>query len=279
MKTAYAPPSSTCRASNMEQSPYDSWADIYDSVYSYIRADIPLYTREAVSSGGPVLELGVGTGRVAIPTARLGIDVVGIDSSEAMLAVARSKLDSLGPDAGSSGVGSRRHAGHRSQRQSWRTSKVPAGYHPFQGIPGAAERGGPAPRAHSIRRHLTPGGKLIFSMFVPDPNLALEAGDVPRHVNDVTDPDTGTDYVLYQQVAYDTHHQIVSVRMIIEELDQDGAVVRKLYRDYQLRYSYRWEVYHLLRSSGFEIEALYGDFDYSEFDEDSAEMIWVARKV
>ena len=86
----------------MEQSPYDAWAGIYDSVYSYIRADIPLYTREAVESGGPVLELGVGTGRVAIPTARLGIDVVGIDSSEAMLAVARNKLDdSLGPDAGS----------------------------------------------------------------------------------------------------------------------------------------------------------------------------------
>ena len=85
----------------MEQSPYDAWAGIYDSVYSYVRADIPFYAREAVESGGPVLELGVGTGRVAVPTARLGIDIVGIDSSEAMLAVARSKLGSLGPDAGS----------------------------------------------------------------------------------------------------------------------------------------------------------------------------------
>ena len=263
----------------MEQSPYDSWAGIYDSVYSYIRADIPLYTREAVNSGGPVLELGVGTGRVAIPTARLGIDVVGIDSSEAMLAVARSKLDSLGPDACSVELiaADMRDIDLRDSHGERR--KFPLATIPFRGFQALLSVEDQLRALHSIHRHLTPGGKLIFSMFFPDPNLALESGDVPRHVNDVTDPDTGTDYVLYQQVAYDTHHQIVSVRMIIEELDQDGAVVRKLYRDYQLRYSYRWEVYHLLRSSGFEIEALYGDFDYAEFDEDSAEMIWVARKV
>ena len=263
----------------MEQSPYDSWADIYDSVYSYIRADIPLYTQEAVNSGGPVLELGVGTGRVAIPTARLGIDVVGIDSSEAMLAVARSKLDSLGPDAGSVELvaADMRDIDLRDGRGERR--RFPLVTIPFRGFQALLSVEDQVRALRAIHRHLTPGGKLIFSMFVSDPNLALEAGDVPRHVNDVTDPETGTDYVLYQQVAYDTHHQIVSVRMIIEELDQDSAVVRKLYRDYQLRYSYRWEVYHLLRSSGFDIEALYGDFDYAEFDEDSEEMVWVARKV
>ena len=263
----------------MEQSPYDSWAGIYDSVYSYIRADIPMYTREAVNSGGPVLELGVGTGRVAIPTARLGIDVVGIDSSEAMLAVARSKLDSLGPDAGSIELVAADMRDIDLRDNHGERRKFPLATIPFRGFQALLSVEDQVRALHSIRRHLTPGGRLIFSMFFPDPNLALEAGDVPRHVNDVTDPETGTDYVLYQQVAYDTHHQIVSVRMIIEELDQDGAVVRKLYRDYQLRYSYRWEVYHLLRSSGFDIEALYGDFDYSEFDEDSEEMIWVARKV
>ena len=80
----------------MNQSPYDPWAEIYDSVYSYVRSDLPLYTRAAVESGGPVLELGVGTCRVAIPTARLGIDVVGLDSSEAMLAVAARKVAALG---------------------------------------------------------------------------------------------------------------------------------------------------------------------------------------
>ena len=262
----------------MEQSPYDAWADIYDSVYSYIRADIPLYVQEAVDSGEPVLEIGVGTGRVAIPTARLGIDVVGIDNSEAMLAVARSKLKSLAPEAGLVELvaADMRYFDLRDDRGGRRT--FPLATIPFRGFQALLTVEDQVSALGCISRHLTPDGRLIFSMFVPDPNLALEAGDVPRHTNDVTDPETGTDYVLYQQVSYDTHHQIAGVRMIIEELDHDGAVVRKLYRDYRLRYSYRWEMYHLLKSNGFEIEALYGDFEYSEFDESSEEMVWVARK-
>ena len=72
-------------------SPYDDWAEIYDAVYSYVRSDIPMYGHFAIESGGPVLELGVGTGRVAIPTARLGMDVVGVDSSAPMLDVAARK--------------------------------------------------------------------------------------------------------------------------------------------------------------------------------------------
>ena len=262
----------------MEQSPYDAWASIYDSVYSYVRADIPLYAREAVESGGPVLELGVGTGRVAVPTARLGIDVVGIDSSEAMLAVARSKLGSLSPDAGSVELiaADMRCLDLRDSRGRGR--KFPLVTIPFRGFLALLTVEDQVAALLSIHRHLEPDGKLVFNVFVPDPNMALEASDVPRHLNDVTDPETGVSYVLYQQTAYDTHHQLVSVRMIIEELDRDGAVVRKLYRDYRLRYSHRWEMYHLLRSSGFEVEALYGDFDYTEFDEDSTEMIWVARR-
>ena len=58
---------------------FDAWADVYDAVYSYVREDIPFYVNAAGESGGPVLELGCGTGRVAIPIARSGIDIVGLD--------------------------------------------------------------------------------------------------------------------------------------------------------------------------------------------------------
>ena len=83
-----------------EKSPYDAWADVYDAVYSYVRDDIPFYLGEALSIGGPVLELGCGTGRVAIPIAQTGVNVVGIDNSDAMLEHARIKADSLGAGAG-----------------------------------------------------------------------------------------------------------------------------------------------------------------------------------
>ena len=126
--------------------------------------------------------------------------------------------------------------------------------------------------------HLHPGGMLLFNIFVPDPNMALEQSDDLRHLMDVTDPETGLTRVLYQQSRYDFYNQIVSVRMLIEELDRDNVVSRSMYRDYQLRYCHRWEVHHMLQLCGFEIEALYGDFDLSDFDETSTEMIWVARK-
>lgn len=262
----------------MEYSPYDPWAGIYDAVYSYVRSDIPFYSQQAVESGGPVLELGVGTGRIAIPTAQLGIDVVGIDTSEAMLSKAREKLDSLREGAGSVELvaADMRDFDLRDERGARR--KFPLVTIPFRGFLALTTVEDQVRALSRIRRHLSPGGRLVFNVFVPDPNMALEQGDLPRHLNDVTDPLTGATYVLHQQSAYDTYNQIVSVRTIIEELDRDGVVARRMYRDYDLRYCHRWEVHHLLVMCGFEIEDLFGDFDCSEFDAGSTEMIWVVRR-
>ena len=68
----------------MSPSAYDQWASIYDSVYSYVRDDIPFYVKQALDSGGDVLELGCGTGRVTIPIAEAGVDIVGLDLDHAL---------------------------------------------------------------------------------------------------------------------------------------------------------------------------------------------------
>ena len=263
----------------MEYSPYDPWADIYDAVYSYVRSDIPFYTQQAVESGGPALELGVGTGRIAIPTARLGLDVVGLDTSEAMLSRARHKLKDMGSGSGQVELISADMRDFNLRDTRGIRREFPLVTIPFRGFLALMTVEDQISALHRIRRHLKPGGRLAFNIFVPDPNMALEQGDVLHHLDDVTDPTTGITYVLYQQSEYDTHDQIVSVRMLIEELGEDGAVARRMYRDYRLRYCHRWEIHHLLIMCGFEIEDLFGDFDYSDFDAGSTEMIWVARKV
>ncbi len=262
----------------MNQSTYDPWAEIYDSVYSYVRSDLPMYTSAAVESGGPVLEVGVGTGRVAVPTVELGIDVVGVDNSEAMLAVASRKIANLGDDAGSLELITADVRDLALLDQEGRKRKFALATIPFRGFLALLTVEDQFSALRRIHEHLQPGGVLLFNIFVPDPNMALEQSDDLRHLMDVTDPDTGLTRILYQQSRYDFHNQIVSVRILIEELDRNNVVSRSMYRDYQLRYCHRWEAHHMLRLCGFEIEALYGDFDFSDFDETSTEMIWVARK-
>ena len=163
----------------MEYSPYDPWADIYDAVYSYVRSDIPFYAHQAVESGGPVLELGVGTGRVAIPTAQLGIDVVGLDTSVAMLSKAREKLGSLREGAGSVELihADMRDFDLRDERGARR--EFPLITIPFRGFLALMTVEDQIRALDRIRRHLRPGGRLVFNVFVPDPNMAFEQSDVP----------------------------------------------------------------------------------------------------
>ena len=79
--------------------PYDDWADIYDAVYADLTHDIDFYVEQARACGGPVLELGCGTGRVSLAIAAAGIDVTGIDISPRMIAAAQAKAERRGLSA------------------------------------------------------------------------------------------------------------------------------------------------------------------------------------
>ena len=252
-------------------SSYDSWAEVYDSVYSYVRDDIPFYIEAARQAGGPVLELGCGTGRVSLPMAEAGIDVVGLDFSNAMLDVARCKMGRLAPGGGALTL----HCA--DMRDFSLDSRFKLITIPFRGFLSLLTVDDQLRTLENIKRHLAPGGKLVFNIFVPDLNMLVQEGDVPYHFRDVTVAETGRRIVLWHQSRYDNHNQIVNARIIAEALDDEGAVVRRLYRDFQLRYVYRWEMHHLLRACSFEVLALYGDFDGSPFDESSSEMVWVVR--
>src|SRR5215212_9508439 len=75
---------------------YDAIARVYDPWSVSVTEDVAFYVGLAVESGGPVVELGVGTGRIAIPTAAAGVRVIGVDSSPGMLAVCREHAELAG---------------------------------------------------------------------------------------------------------------------------------------------------------------------------------------
>ena len=77
-------------------SAYDSIAEVYDPWSRSVTEDVSFYVREAKRAGGPVVELGVGTGRIAVPTAAEGIPVIGVDSSPGMLEVCRERAELAG---------------------------------------------------------------------------------------------------------------------------------------------------------------------------------------
>src|SRR5438132_5441431 len=79
-------------------SAYDAIARLYDPWSAGVIEDISFYVEEALASGGPVVELGVGTGRIAIPIAMAGVQVIGVDSSEGMLAVCAERGRQAGVD-------------------------------------------------------------------------------------------------------------------------------------------------------------------------------------
>ncbi len=256
----------------MAEHPYDDWADIYDQVYSYLDYDLPFYLQQAQAADGPVLELGCGSGRVALTLAEAGIDVVGVDISPRMVEAARRKAKEAGLAD---------HA--RFETGDMAKVKVKGSFgmvtFPFRSFQSMLDVDEQKAALANAGRHLAKGGLLVLDIFAPDiGQLASERDDaVPFHVRDVEQADGGL-IVIWGQNGWEGVSQLNHARLIIEELDTSGVMTRRLYRDFDQRYTFRYEMQHLLSVCGFNVEAVYGDFDGGPVDDDSDDLVWVARK-
>jgi len=247
----------------------DDWAGIYDSVIK-LSEDIPFWVEEARASGGPVLELGSGTGRVAIPIAQAGVSVVGVDSSAEMVkaALAKARKLRLGTDVLSFVKGDMRDV---SLGQRFPLVIIP--FRSFQFMLSPADQ---FQALATVKDHLAPGGRLVFSIFVPDLDLLARDPSTPFYDRELINSGTQRRVLVWHRNGYDNFSQVIDACTILEELDERGEVARKSYHQYQLRYLYRFEVQHLLVAAGYCVLDVYGSFDREPLDEFSTEMIWVA---
>ena len=251
-------------------SEYDQWADMYDVVYSYVRSDIPFYVETVKRHGGPVLELGCGTGRVTVPIAEAGVEIVGLDISKPMLDVAMANLAESSAQNGIASLVCGDMADFSFGRL-FNAIMVP--FHGFLSLLTTEEQ---TRSLDCIRRHLSPGGQLIFDVFVPDLDMLVQEEDLLYHLRDVVDHKNGQRVALWNRSRYDNHEQIIEVTMIGDVLNAFGEMERRFYRDFRIRYIHRWEMHHLLTTCGFEILEVFGDFNRDVFDDSSTEMVWVA---
>jgi ubiquinone/menaquinone biosynthesis C-methylase UbiE len=258
-------------------SDYDIFASIYDFEYDELVEDIPFYRDLALNAGGPVLELGCGTGRVLFPVAEAGVNVVGLDLSPAMLAVAREKLDSLAPE-----VKARVTLVEGDMRDfSLGDERFALIYIPFRAFLHLLTVEDQLQALATIRRHLRPGGRLALAFFNPNVNVIAaraSARDATPFWERTTNLFRGERLIQWAVGHYHPATQIVEHEFIYDRVDAKGRLKERVYRSLVARWIYRFEAEHLFARTGFTVEALYGDFAGRPFEKESDEQVWVLRK-
>jgi SAM-dependent methyltransferase len=251
-------------------------ADFYDCVEAYrTRPDVGFFVDLARESGGPVLELGCGTGRVLIPTARAEIEIAGLDLSPQMLAVCRRKLQDEPAD-----VQSRVQLFQGDMRQfdlsrQFRLATIP--FRPFQHL---IEVDDQLACLDCIRRHLGDNSKLVLDVFNPSLTALTRdnVGVEEESGAEFTLPD-GRRVIRREKIAgRDPIRQVISVELIYYVTTADGRCER-LVHAFPMRYFFRYEMEHLLERAGYVVDAIYGDYQRHAFGASyPGELIFVARK-
>lgn len=237
-----------------------------------LAGDIDFYLNLARAHPGPVLDLGAGAGRVLLPLAQAGVTVTGVDKSEAMLAMARTRIDGAAEDV------RRRVTLVHSPMEAFASDQeyglvlIPA--RSFQHLVEPALQRMALRRAWSALR---PGGLLVVDMFDPAFDMVVGTPHLspPREVEDPVSSRRFRRTCIERWT--DPHKQIVGERLLVEELDLSGGVLASQETAWSLRWSTRQEMAWLLELSGFEMVAQYSDFQENA-PRYGGEQLWVARR-
>ncbi len=234
---------------------YAPFVDIYEEWSAPMTEDIPFYVGLAREADGPVVELAVGSGRVGVPVAQaLGRRVIGIDRSPGMLAKAREAAAAAGVDL------DLREGDMRELSLEEPAALIYCPYRSLLHLPTWADRRRVFER---VAASLRPGGRFAWNVFVFDPHIAVRMDGVARpHMDSET---------LWEYAAHHPEDNRIDITAYVGEPGQDP-------RNLQLWWLTKSEWEGLIDVAGLEVEALYGWFDKSAFDDESREFVWVARK-
>ena len=238
------------REATAPSSAYDAIASIYDAWSRSVVEDVSFYVDEARASGGPVVELGVGTGRIALPTAAAGIRVVGVDSSRRM-------LEQCAEAARLAGVAHLVDLRLGDLREPPVGERVPLVTCPFRAYLHLADDEQRFAALRAAYRILAPGGRLVFDVFAPG------AEDIAETHGRWLEREPG----IYERAEWDSARR----RLVLSVRGPSGASTMTLV----------WlapdEWRGLLETAGFEIEACYGWFDRRPYA-GGEDTVWIARR-
>jgi SAM-dependent methyltransferase len=231
-------------------SAYDRIARIYDPWSISVVEDVTFYVDLAVLSGGPVVELGVGTGRIAVPTAAAGIKVIGVDTSEGMLEVAREAAEL----AGVNGLVDLRRGDLRKPPVRGRYSLVTAPFRALLHMETEADR---REALRAARKLVANDGLFVFDVFEPSEE------DIVDTQGKWLEREPG----IWERADWQVDSRTLLLRLRSDDVDTEMSLAWLPVDDWRA----------LLEDEGFEVEALYGWFDRGPYagGEDS---IWLCRR-
>jgi SAM-dependent methyltransferase len=245
-------------------------ARFFDADYADYMEDLPALQAFARRTGGPLLELGCGTGRLLIPLAQAGYQVTGVDISPAMLTVARAKAEAAGVTDRITLV----EGDYTSTPLAGPYCFAFVAMNTFMHLLTQAEQ---LRALRHWRAHLAPGGLLLVDIFHPDVTQLAGLDGRLEWDKSWTDPETGATVLKLFARTVNLAEQILHVTLIYDEVYPDGQVRRTL-APFDMRYLWRFEAELLLKSAGFALEAVYGNWDLTPFEGTSPRLILVAQR-
>jgi SAM-dependent methyltransferase len=245
----------------------ESIARFYDKVYDkleFLKPAQKFYHEEIMTANGPVLEAGVGSGRIFVPALNAGADIYGIDISENMLKQLINKLDE-----------NNRHRVSINDIRNFRLDKkfdlVISPFRVFQHLLTIDQQ---LNALNSVYEHLNPGGRYIFDVFNPDLSRLIK--DVDNLLEFEGEYEPGKKLKRYVTVKNEINKQILNVTFSFA-WDENGEEKHDEFFS-PMRYFFRYELEHLVSRTKFKSHIIYGDFERNDIENNHDEFIVVCKK-
>lgn len=254
---------------NQCASSMDRIAQFFDAEYLCYVDDLPVLEAYADRTGGPLLELGCGTGRALVPLAAAGYQVTGVDSSPSMLRLAQAKVAAAGVSQQVSLIEDDFSQADLSGPYRFAFTLM----NTFLHLPDLEAQITALKRWREV---LAPKGLLLIDVFNPDMGQLAAMDGRLEWEQTWTNDKTGERVMKFLTRVVEPATQVMTVNHIYEEIAADGTV-RRTVGSFDLRYIWRFEAELLLDKAGFSVESVFGDWDMNPYASDSERMIIVAR--
>ncbi len=244
----------------------DYFARFYDIIYDHIRSgvDLEYYLKKISATKGPVLEIGVGTGRLFTAAIQSNADIYGIDISRSMLDILLTKLD---PE---------HH--HRISLQDAVDFSFDRKFDliiaPFRVYSHLIKVEDQLKALNNAAKHLSDKGILIFDLYIPDPGMIASGLSGVKDFEGEYEP--GRTFSRTVSMKADIVHQISDITMTMRWMELDKE--REEDFNFKFRFYFRYEVEHLVARSELSLECMYGDFCENDISSGSKEMVVVCKK-